>query len=630
MTGPSAPVEPRPFTVDLRGVVDLLSRHIYSGPRVYLRELLQNARDAITARAEADADWSASEARILITPAHDGEPLTITDNGVGLSAAEVAELLATVGRSSKRDIFDLPRSGYLGQFGIGLLSCFMVADEIVVTSRSARGGPAVRWTGRTDGTFGVTELDDDLPIGTTVTLVPRAESAELCGPRAVTDLAVEYAGYLPVPITIARPDGEDQITRPAVFADPSASPAQLLELGAELIGTTPFDVIPLEVKATQTRGVAYVLPYAPPPAVRQAHRVYLGRMLVSHRVDELLPDWAFFVRIVLDSDGLHPTASREDLVHDDALELTREALGARLRQWVLDLGTAAPHRLTAFLRIHQIALKAMALADDELARFIVRWLSVETTEGEMPLGTLLARDRTLRYAETIDEFRQLAGLVTDGPVIVNAGYLHDADLLRRLPALFDDVSVQRVDVVSEIEALSPPPLADTRAASGLAERAEQALTGTGCQVVVRRIASGPPAVYVADPEVFRVIDRQRARDVSGGLWSSVLSRVDRFTADERDRRGGGALVRLCLNWSDPLVRSLAAITDPVVGSRTVQLLYIQALLAGHHPLGAIERTMMSDALTGLVQLSLAGQDGTSGLPDHPRDPDPDRSEDDRS
>ena len=58
-------------------------------------------------------------------------------------AAEVADLLATVGRSSKRDIFDLPRSDYLGQFGIGLLSCFMVSDTIVIRSRSARGGSAV-------------------------------------------------------------------------------------------------------------------------------------------------------------------------------------------------------------------------------------------------------------------------------------------------------------------------------------------------------------------------------------------------------------------------------------------------------------------------------------------------------
>ncbi len=93
------------FQVDLRGVVDLLSRHIYSSPRVYLRELLQNARDAIAARREVDGGGG----RIRITPltAQTGE-FVLRDDGVGLTAAEVADLLATVGRSSKRDIFDLP------------------------------------------------------------------------------------------------------------------------------------------------------------------------------------------------------------------------------------------------------------------------------------------------------------------------------------------------------------------------------------------------------------------------------------------------------------------------------------------------------------------------------------------
>lgn len=135
------------FQVDLRGVVDLLSRHIYSGPRVYLRELLQNARDAIAARSEVDGGGTG----IRITPLpDDGGEFVMRDDGVGLTATEVADLLATVGRSSKRDIFDMPRSDYLGQFGIGLLSCFMVSDRIVIRSRSARGGAGLEWTGSSD------------------------------------------------------------------------------------------------------------------------------------------------------------------------------------------------------------------------------------------------------------------------------------------------------------------------------------------------------------------------------------------------------------------------------------------------------------------------------------------------
>jgi molecular chaperone HtpG len=133
------------FQVDLRGIVDLLSHHLYASPRVYVRELLQNAVDAITAvRQEETGDT----ARISIESAGttgDGS-LRIADNGIGLTEAQVHELLATIGRSSKRDELGFARHEFLGQFGIGLLSCFLVADEIRVHTRHA-DAPPVLWTG---------------------------------------------------------------------------------------------------------------------------------------------------------------------------------------------------------------------------------------------------------------------------------------------------------------------------------------------------------------------------------------------------------------------------------------------------------------------------------------------------
>ncbi|MDR0848583.1 MAG: ATP-binding protein, partial [Propionibacteriaceae bacterium] len=198
----------RPFQVDLAGVVDLLSRHIYSSPRVYIRELLQNGVDAITARREYAEenglpieDWG-----ITIEPGADADgEFRLTDEGMGLTATEVSELLATVGRSSKKDILGMQRTDYLGQFGIGLLSCFMVCDEIHIVSRSATGANAVEWVGSSNGTFSVTELpESDHRIGTTVTLRPRFDTVELLTQPTVQQLATDYGEYLPVPIDVIR------------------------------------------------------------------------------------------------------------------------------------------------------------------------------------------------------------------------------------------------------------------------------------------------------------------------------------------------------------------------------------------------------------------------------------------
>ena len=137
----------RSFTVDLRGIVDLLSHHLYSSPRVYVRELLQNATDALTARFDQE---SPSQARILLVPADvspDGA-VHCLDSGIGLTVAEVERFLATIGSSSKRDDLGFARVDFLGQFGIGLLSCFLVSDRITLVTRSARagsGGATVVW-----------------------------------------------------------------------------------------------------------------------------------------------------------------------------------------------------------------------------------------------------------------------------------------------------------------------------------------------------------------------------------------------------------------------------------------------------------------------------------------------------
>ncbi|WP_217177592.1 HSP90 family protein [Streptomyces sp. AC495_CC817] len=593
--------EVQQFQVDLRGVVDLLSRHIYSSPRVYLRELLQNARDAITARRELDGGGGS----IRITPLTDARgEFVLRDDGVGLTADEVADLLATVGRSSKRDIFDLPRSDYLGQFGIGLLSCFMVADTIVIRSRSARGGAAVEWTGSADGTFRVTEIDDDLPVGTSVHLVPRFDADELLRPAAVHELATTFGEFLPVRVTVDAGAGEVDITREAPFLD--GDPEGAVRYGRDLLGASPLDVIELAEPATGTRGLAYVLPYAPPPGARQATRMYLGRMLLSERVDDVLPDWAFFVRAVIDSTGLAPTASRESLVDDAALERVREQLGAGIRRWVLELGLREPHRLAQFVAVHEVGLKSLVRHDEELARFILRWLTLETTHGTMRIGDLVERYPHVRFARTVDEFRQVAGISPADEVLVNGGYLYDAELVRMLPDLNPGVTVEQVDVVGELDRLDPPPLDDRDLAVALETRAGAVLAASGCAVMVRAIDRADLAsLYVADPEVLRAIDRSRTRGITGSLWGGVLDRIDSVSSAARD---DDLSARLCLNWSNRVVRALVRVRDDAVFARTLQLLYIQALLAGHHPLTDADRALMTGALTDLVSLS-AGLEG---------------------
>jgi molecular chaperone HtpG len=205
VSGPwTLPPQHQTFQVDLRGVVDLLSHHLYASPRVYVRELLQNAVDAITARRATDPE---APTRVRIETA--GGRLRLRDTGIGLTEARVHELLATIGRSSKRDEFGFARHEFLGQFGIGLLSCFLVADEITVGDPGGQlaDGPLDRLLrrplpGRAGVGRGGEQGAEEPSIGTTVTLVPRRGSEHwLTGPT-VTELARLYGDQLPITVQV--------------------------------------------------------------------------------------------------------------------------------------------------------------------------------------------------------------------------------------------------------------------------------------------------------------------------------------------------------------------------------------------------------------------------------------------
>jgi molecular chaperone HtpG len=304
------------FRVDLRGVVDLLSHHLYASPRVYVRELLQNAVDAITARR---VDDSAAPGFVRIeSPTSTGDgTLRVHDTGIGLTEQQVHELLATIGRSSKRDDLGFARHEFLGQFGIGLLSCFLVADEIRVSTRCG-DATTVEWTGYADGHYEVAvapaERARSAP-GTTVTLVPRRDAEHWLRGETVIELARLFGSMLPITIQV---DGTTvtaglapwQVDRAESAAERRA---RLDKYAEEVFGFRPLDVIDLEVPAAGLRGLAFVLPMPASPTSRAAHRVYLKQMLLSESIEGLLPEWAFFERCVIDTTELRPTASRESL-----------------------------------------------------------------------------------------------------------------------------------------------------------------------------------------------------------------------------------------------------------------------------------------------------------------------------
>ncbi|MBF9067129.1 HSP90 family protein [Streptacidiphilus fuscans] len=614
------------FQVDLRGLVDLLSHHLYSSPRVYLRELMQNAVDAITARRVLDGS---APARITIRTGLSGGGISVEDSGVGLTESDVHSFLATIGRSSKRNAngdLDLTaaRGDFIGQFGIGLLACFVVADEITVVTRSAKepGAPAVEWRGRSDGTYSIRTLPAGAVAqpGTTVTLTPRADGSEWLEPRSVLQLARHFGSLLRYQVQVVDRHGDvNQVndTPPVwerTYRSPLARREALAAYGKAVFDFVPLDTIDLDIPLVGLKGVAFVLPTPAHPTRRSGNRVHLKGMLLSDQATELVPDWAFFVACVVDTTGLRPTASREALYEDETLAAVRDAIGERVRQWLTGLAAQDLATLRQFLDVHHLAVKALARHDDQLLALLLPWLPFETTDGRVSLDEFARTHPVVLVTQTVEEFRQVAPIAAAaGLGVVNGGYVYDRELVHQLPQVRPGVSVADLDpetVTAHLDGVDPA--AELAAAPFLA-RARAVADRLETDVALRAFQPvGVPAMLVDNREARH--ERRRAELSAGAddLWAGILGSLS--SSEPR--------AQLILNYLNPLIRELselAATVDPQLSETAVEALYGQALLLSRRPLRPSDHALLNRSFLGLLEFATQAADaGTRGGPEGTR------------
>src|ERR1700740_1337915 len=192
----NARVEQLEFQAEARQLLDLMVHSVYSNKDSFLRELISNASDALDKlRIEAfrnkdlDPDGTVtSDLHIEIEADQDARTLTIRDNGIGMTRAEVVDLIGTLAKSGTAELRQQLREAQtakntavseelIGQFGIGFYSTFMVADKVELLTRKAGESEATRWESGGEGTYTI-ETVDDAPQGTSGTLHLKPEAQE--------------------------------------------------------------------------------------------------------------------------------------------------------------------------------------------------------------------------------------------------------------------------------------------------------------------------------------------------------------------------------------------------------------------------------------------------------------------
>ena len=372
-------MEKQQFKAESKRLLDLMINSIYTHKEIFLREIISNASDAIDKlayRALTDEKVGLNRDDFAITIKREPKYgiLTVSDNGIGMSKAEMEENLGTICKSGSLDFkehMDKQEAvDIIGQFGVGFYSAFMVADTVTVISRQY--GSEEAWMWQSSGADGYTmEPAQRESAGTDVIMKIKADTDDEKYSRfleeyELRELVKKYSDYIRYPIrmevTKSRPKPQEDKDKAPEYEDYTEvdtlnSMVPLWQRNKKDVTDEEYDAFYREKFFDYEKPIAHLhlsvegavtykaLLYIPGRApydfytkdFKKGLQLYSSGVLIMENCEDLLPDHFRFVRGVVDSQDLSLNISREMLQHDRQLTFIAKNLEKKIKAELLEL-----------------------------------------------------------------------------------------------------------------------------------------------------------------------------------------------------------------------------------------------------------------------------------------------------
>jgi molecular chaperone HtpG len=400
--------ETRGFQAEVRQLLKLMIHSLYSHREIFLRELISNASDAadkLRFEALARPELLSTDPELAISVDHDARAgtITVTDNGIGMTRAEIVEQLGTIAKSGTAEFFSRltgdqqQDSRLIGQFGVGFYSAFIVADRVEVLSRKA-GAPAeegVRWESSGEGEFTV-ETVTRAQRGTSVILHLKSGARDFADGFALRSLVRRYSDHIALPVRMlkegsAANDYETVNHAQALWTRPRSEITDqeyrefYKHVSHDHVDPVAWSHNKVEGKREYT-SLLYVPSHAPFDLwQREAPRgvkLYVRRVFIMDDAEQFLPLYLRFIKGVIDSGDLPLNVSRELLQESPEIESMRSALARRVLELLAKLAGDEPEKYQSFWNEFGRVLKE-GLAEDPANRDrIAKLLRFASTHDE--------------------------------------------------------------------------------------------------------------------------------------------------------------------------------------------------------------------------------------------------------
>jgi molecular chaperone HtpG len=582
------------FQAETKQVLRLVIHSLYSHKEIFLRELISNASDAcekLRFEALANPELQGAETlSITLNADNAASTLSIKDNGIGMSEAEVIDNLGTIARSGTKKFLETlsgdsaKDAQLIGQFGVGFYSAFIVADKVTVLTKR-HGEPAVRWDSDGEGQYEIQSSDKN-DRGSEVILHLRDDDKEFLEPARLKQLVRKYSDHLSIPVILKSGDTEETLNQAKAFWTRPKSDLKDEDYQAFYKHLThDSDDARMWAHNRVEGNIEYTsLLYLPKRAPfdlfereqKGGVQLYVKRVFIMDKAAELLPPYLRFMRGLVDSSDLPLNVSRELLQNNRTVEKIKSALVKRSLDMLEELAANRPEEYAEFWKTFGTVLKEGIIEDSANKTRLAKLLRFSSTAdaGDAPATTLeqyvsrMKADQKAIYfltADTLSAARnsphlegfRAAGLevllLTDRVDEWVASHLHEFEGKN-----LANVSTAAADVASAIE--TPEKAANESTYKETLERLAKALSGKIASASVSSRLTDSPAVLVAGE-------------------FGVSLRMSRILKQAGQSNPFSMPPVLEVNPKHPLVERLKAITDDTAFDDLAHVLYDQAMLA---------------------------------------------------
>lgn len=410
------------FQTEVKQLLHLMIHSLYSNKEIFLRELVSNASDAadkLRFKALSDSNLLADDAELWVRVSTDKDAgtITISDNGIGMTRAEVMANLGTIAKSGTADFFSqlsgdqAKDSRLIGQFGVGFYSAFIVADSVTVRTRGAGENSAVEWFSRGEGEYELRDCEK-AKRGTDIILKVREDATEYLDEWRLKTIITKYSDHLNIPVQMPKRDDDDKLEGwEAVNSGQALWTREKADISdeeyQEFYKTIAHDYDePLLWSHNKVEGTSEYtsLLYIPKRAPwdlwnrdnQHGIKLYVKRVFIMDDAKQLMPTYLRFVRGLMDSSDLPLNVSREILQDNKITRAMRNGSTKKILSLLSKLAKDEPEKYQQFWNTFGAVLKegpAEDHANQATIASLLRFASthVDNSEATVSLDDYLAR-----------------------------------------------------------------------------------------------------------------------------------------------------------------------------------------------------------------------------------------------